>query len=162
MTRVILGLGCNLGDRAGNLRAAVALLDGRCLDVAQASSVWETEPVGPEQPRYYNAAIAGETGLAPLELLRCVQEVERILGRRRGEPWGPRPIDVDILFYGNEQVAEDGLAIPHPRIVERAFVLAPLSEVERGTLPVLGRAAVELLGTTGMGGARRTGERLGR
>lgn len=160
MTHVVLGLGSNLGDRAANLRAAVSLLQERCLSVEQTSSVWETEPVGPPQPAYYNAVIAGETSLTPLELLACTQAIEHILGRRRAERWGPRPIDIDILFYGEERIAEASLTVPHPRIAERAFVLAPLAEVERGPLPGLDATAVELLAATGVAGVRRTGESL--
>ncbi|GAB4329643.1 MAG: 2-amino-4-hydroxy-6-hydroxymethyldihydropteridine diphosphokinase [Dehalococcoidia bacterium] len=136
------------------------MLDGRCLTVERASSIWETEPVGPPQPRYYNAVVAGETSLGPFELLACTQEIERVLGRRRGEPWGPRPIDIDILFYGDERIDAGSLTVPHPRIVERAFVLAPLAEVERGPLPVINATAIDLLANTGTAGTRRTGEPL--
>lgn len=160
MTTVVLALGANLGDRLANLRAAVALLEAAGLSISARSEVWETAPVPANQPAYLNAAIVAETGLPPLELLAVAKATERSLGRRPGERWSPRPADVDILFYGELQMETASLTIPHPRIRERPFVLAPLTDVWEGPLPVLGKTASELLNAVGMAGAWRTGESL--
>ena len=103
---------------------------------------------------------AVETDHAPEELLAVAKEVEHLLGRRPSGRWRPRPIDIDLLFCGEREVASEALTVPHPRIAERAFVLLPLSEVVAGALPVLGRTAGELLGELDTGGHERTGLRL--
>jgi 2-amino-4-hydroxy-6-hydroxymethyldihydropteridine diphosphokinase len=129
-----IGLGSNLGDREVNLREALRRLgelDG--IEVAGVSSFRETDPVGKlDQPRFVNAAAALETSLAPRELLECLLETERLLGRDRvaEERWGPRTVDLDLLLYGAEEIDEPGLAVPHPRLAERAFVLEPLLELD--------------------------------
>lgn len=125
-----LGLGSNLGDRLGTLQRAVDLLGAEAgIRVVASSRVWETEPVGPPQPRYLNAVLRVETGLEPLELLAACRRVEAALGRVRLERWGPRTIDVDVLVYDERRVDEPELQVPHPRMSERAFVLAPLLEL---------------------------------
>ena len=156
MTEVILALGSNLGDRPGNLRRAIELLGDEGIAVQRASSVWETPPVPADQPPYLNAAVVAETALTPPELLGAAKRIEHTLGRRPNRHWGPRPIDIDILFYGAEQVDEPGLQVPHVRIAERAFVLVPLSEVVSGPLPVLGATALALLARLAVEGLRRT------
>lgn len=156
MTEVILALGSNLGDRPGNLRRAIELLGDEGIAVQRASSVWETPPVPADQPPYLNAAVVAETELSPAELLAAAKRIEHTLGRRPNRHWGPRPIDIDILFYGAEQVDEPGLQVPHARIAERAFVLVPLSEVVSGPLPVLGATALTLLAELAVEGLRRT------
>ncbi|MGH2608931.1 MAG: 2-amino-4-hydroxy-6-hydroxymethyldihydropteridine diphosphokinase, partial [Tepidiformaceae bacterium] len=150
----------NLGDRLANLRAAVRLLPERGVSVTRTSSVWETAPIPADQPPYLNAAVAAETDLSPAKLLAALKAIEHELGRRPARRWGPRPIDLDILFYGDERVSTPGLTIPHERIAERAFVLAPLSEVWPGELPVLGVNAVELLAQVDQSGLTRTGQPL--
>ena len=155
MTRVYLALGSNLGDRLANLRAAVAGLEERGIAVAVRSSVWETPPVPAGQPPFLNAAVAAETDLDPLSLLRELKAIEHALGRRPGPRWGPRTIDLDILFYGDERIDVPELTVPHPRIAERAFVLAPLGDITRGVLPVLGNSALDLLERIGLQGAVR-------
>ena len=160
MTTVVLALGANLGDRLANLRAAVAMLEEAGVEVTVKSEVWETAPVPADQPAYLNATLVAETGLAPLELLALVKRIERDLGRRPGRRWGPRPADLDILFHGDLELESEALTIPHPRIAERSFVLAPLSDVWEGVLPVLGRTPAALLEAVGLEGAWRTGERL--
>lgn len=155
MTRVYLALGSNLGDRLANLRAAVAYLEERAIAVTARSSVWETPPVPAGQPAFLNAAVAAETALDPLSLLREIKAMEHALGRCPGPHWGPRPIDLDILFYGDGRIETPELTVPHPRIAERAFVLAPLADIIRSALPVLGESAVELLARTGLHGAVR-------
>ncbi|MCC7365975.1 MAG: 2-amino-4-hydroxy-6-hydroxymethyldihydropteridine diphosphokinase [Dehalococcoidia bacterium] len=161
MTGAVLALGSNLGDRAANLRAAVRLLREAGVTVVRCSSAWETPPVPADQPSYLNAAVRIETDAGPLQLLALAKGIEHTLGRRPERRWGPRPIDVDILFHGAGPVDLPGLTIPHPRIAERAFVLAPLAEAWEGELPVLARRAVDLLAALPQGhGARRTGELL--
>ncbi|MEO6042606.1 MAG: 2-amino-4-hydroxy-6-hydroxymethyldihydropteridine diphosphokinase [Tepidiformaceae bacterium] len=160
MTTVVLALGANLGDRLANLRAAVTMLEEAGVEVTGKSEVWETAPVPADQPAYLNATLVAETGLAPLELLALVKRIERDLGRRPGRRWGPRPADIDILFHGDLELESEALTIPHPRITERSFVLAPLSDVWEGVLPVLGRTPAALLEAVGLEGAWRTGERL--
>lgn len=155
MTRVCLALGSNLGDRLANLRAAIASLDERGIAVTARSSAWETPPVPAGQPPFLNAAVAAETALDPPSLLRELKAIEHALGRRPGPHWGSRPIDLDILFYGDVRIETPELTIPHPRIAERAFVLAPLSDITSGPLPVIALAAIDLLERTGLQGAVR-------
>lgn len=160
MSEAIVALGSNLGDRPANLQAALDLLADRGARAVRVSSVWETPPVPADQPRYLNAAAAVETALPPQELLLVAKEVERLLGRRPVGHWRPRPIDIDLLFCGDREVATESLTVPHPRIAERAFVLLPLSEVTHGPLPVLGRSAAALLAGLDTSGHERTGVRL--
>jgi len=160
-----IGLGGNLGDRAGTLRRAVrALAERDGVTVTKRSAVYETEPVGPAQPRFLNAAVEVSTTLAPRELLAACLDIEAGLGRarREGQPKdGPRPIDLDILLYGNEIVAEPDLIVPHPRLHVRSFALAPLSDIAASfTHPALGRSIADLLSEVGMDGVLRSGETL--
>jgi 2-amino-4-hydroxy-6-hydroxymethyldihydropteridine diphosphokinase len=147
MRHVYIGLGANLGDREATIRSGLELL-GRDPDVevAAVSTLRETDPVGYEdQPRFLNGAARLETELTPQALLERLLEVERELGRDRSGPrFGPRTIDLDLLLYGDELVAEDGLEIPHPRLHERAFVLEPLYELDPA-LQVPGRGSVQAL-----------------
>ena len=131
MTVAYIGLGSNVGDRIANLRAAVVALDA-CdgVSVLRTSSVYETDPVGPPQPDFYNAVVEIDTTLAPRELLDACKTVERSLGRIERERWGPREIDLDIVLFGDEHVDEPGLAIPHPQLALRAFVVVPLREID--------------------------------
>jgi 2-amino-4-hydroxy-6-hydroxymethyldihydropteridine diphosphokinase len=128
--RAYLGLGSNLGDRPENLGRAVALLGARDgVAVVRTSSVYETAPVGPAQPDFLNAVAEVDTTLSPRDLLEACLGVEEEMGRVRGERWGPRVIDVDLLLYDDERVDEPNLVVPHPRMHERAFVLVPLAEL---------------------------------
>ena len=127
---VYLGLGSNLGDRLANLREAVQRLKGRGIRPVRSSRVYETEPVGPPQPEYLNAVIEVETELDARALLEECLDVEASLGRIRGERWGPRTIDIDVLSIGDQEIDEHGLVVPHPRAHERAFVLVPWLELE--------------------------------
>jgi 2-amino-4-hydroxy-6-hydroxymethyldihydropteridine diphosphokinase len=127
--QVYLGLGSNLGDRQVNLKKAVKIL-GERLYIEQVSSVYETEPLGyVEQPRFLNAVCLAQTELGPLQLLSLVKGIEASLGRVPGFPNAPRPIDVDIILYGDLVIQTPELTIPHPRLEERAFVIIPLLEV---------------------------------
>lgn len=130
MTRAFLGLGSNVGDRAGYLREAVRRLDAPDLRVTDRSPVYETAPWGRTgQPTFLNQVVAVDTTLAPRALLERCLAVERSLGRVRGERWGPRPIDVDVLLYDEAVVREADLTVPHPELARRAFVLVPLADV---------------------------------
>jgi 2-amino-4-hydroxy-6-hydroxymethyldihydropteridine diphosphokinase len=140
-----LALGSNLGDRLATLQRAVDLLGAHPgIAVRRSSRVYETEPVGPPQPGYLNAVIEVRTDLGPRELLQACLDVEAELGRVRGERWGPRTLDVDVLTYEDRRMAEPDLVLPHPRMHERAFVLVPLLELD--PVPVLpdGRSIGEL------------------
>ena len=128
--RAFLGIGSNLGDRLAYLQGAVdglAATDG--VEVVAVSAVIETDPVGPEQPDYLNAVVAVDTTLSPRALLEAGQRLEQEAERVREQRWGPRTLDVDVLLYGDEQVDEPDLVIPHPRWAERDFVLAPLADL---------------------------------
>lgn len=126
---VYLGLGSNLGNRRDSLDRARALLSQR-VRMEQVSSIYDTEPVGnPKQPRFLNQVCRLRTRLAPLELLTLAKGIESKLGRTSAKPDTPRPIDIDILFYGDQVVDTPGLVIPHPKLVERGFVLVPLAEI---------------------------------
>jgi 2-amino-4-hydroxy-6-hydroxymethyldihydropteridine diphosphokinase len=147
VTRAYVGLGANLGDREPTLRAAVeALAAEEGIEVVAISTLRETEPVGVgEQPQFLNGAAALETTLSARELLDRLLEIEQRFGRIRipGEH-GPRTLDLDLLLYGGEVIDEPGLALPHPRLHERRFVLEPLAELVPG-LVVPGRGTVESL-----------------
>jgi 7,8-dihydro-6-hydroxymethylpterin-pyrophosphokinase len=154
VTRVLLGLGSNLGDRRAHLRDAVASLPG----VTAVSDVYETDPVGgPDQDRYLNIVVAldvpvvlagGEphpvdhlgvgdvpTPITPLEVLAICQRIESAAGRVRDVRWGPRTLDVDVLWIDGVEVDEPDLTVPHPRMFERRFVLAPLAEIAPDVVP---------------------------
>jgi 7,8-dihydro-6-hydroxymethylpterin-pyrophosphokinase len=154
VTRVLLGVGSNLGDRRAHLRDAVASLPG----VTGVSDVYETDPVGgPDQDRYLNIVVALDvpvvlaggtprppdgslTGdvpspVAPLELLAICQRIESAAGRVRDVRWGPRTLDVDVLWIDGVEMDDPELTVPHPRMFERRFVLAPLSELAPDVVP---------------------------
>ena len=126
-----MSLGSNLGDRYGYLRQAIEKLNAHPeIRVVQESSVYETDPVGFEdQPIFLNSAIAVETSLLPRDLLQVTCGIESDLGRVRTFRWGPRVIDIDILYYEGANEESQELTIPHPRIPDRAFVLAPFAEI---------------------------------
>jgi 2-amino-4-hydroxy-6-hydroxymethyldihydropteridine diphosphokinase len=144
---VVLGLGSNLGDREAAIAGALARLAGRGFHAERVSSLYETEPVGgPPQGPFLNAVAAGTCALGPEGLLAACLAVEQELGRVRGEPNGPRTIDVDILLMGDLVRDAPAPVVPHPRLSERRFVLEPLAEILPGLLhPRLGRSMAELL-----------------
>jgi 2-amino-4-hydroxy-6-hydroxymethyldihydropteridine diphosphokinase len=149
VARAYVGLGANLGDRHATIRRAVELLASEPgIEVVAVSRLRETDPVGYlDQPRFLNGAAALETELSPRELLQRLLAVEKTLGRVRGggPRFGPRPIDLDLLLYGDEVVDEHGLTVPHPRLAERRFALEPLHELDPELRLPDGRAVLELL-----------------
>jgi 2-amino-4-hydroxy-6-hydroxymethyldihydropteridine diphosphokinase len=148
MVRAFVGLGSNLGDREGTLRAAVGRLRGlSATQVLRVSTLRNTEPVGYiDQPRFLNGVVELETELPAHELLDALLNLERGFGRDRSAspPRGPRTLDLDLLLYGNEEIAQPGLEVPHPRLHERRFVLEPLAELDP-SLEVPGKGPIQTL-----------------
>jgi 2-amino-4-hydroxy-6-hydroxymethyldihydropteridine diphosphokinase len=129
-TTVYLSLGSNLGDREKNLRTAMIALAEAKVRMTCVSSLYETEPVDlREQPWFLNCVVQGETQLAALDLLRTLRGIESQMGSKKLVPKGPRLIDLDILLYGDETIDTPELQVPHPRMLQRRFVLAPLAEI---------------------------------
>lgn len=158
--KVYLGLGSNLGDRKANLEKALQLLSER-LAIEQISSLYETAPVGyMEQPPFLNAVCRAQTDLEPFQLLSLIKGIEVSLGRVPSFPNAPRPIDVDILFYGDLVMETPELTIPHPRLEERAFVLIPLFELDAALVhPPSGERISDLAAKVqGREGVRKIGE----
>lgn len=128
---VLIGLGGNIGDPLSAMRSALMALDqDPSCRVERVSSVWKTPPWGvTDQPDFLNACAAVSTRLEPRAFLELCLSVEKNLKRVRDQRWGPRSIDIDVLFFGDRIISEEGLNIPHPRIADRAFVLMPLAEI---------------------------------
>ena len=126
-----LGLGGNVGDPVRSIHAAIAALQARgVVAISAVSSLYRTAPWGGvPQPDYANACAVGTTRLEPLDLLDAVKRLERDLGRVETVRWGPRVIDIDILFYGEASLADERLVLPHKELMRRAFVLTPLAEI---------------------------------
>ena len=150
MKRVFLSLGSNLGDRAANLHRALGELAASGIEVVRVSPLYRTEPVDfRPQPWFVNCVAEVDTELLPLRLMSTLQTIERRLGRRRAAQKGPRPIDLDILFYENAVVRTTALTIPHERVAERKFVLIPLCELTPNLRhPVTRRTVAEMLSET--------------
>jgi 2-amino-4-hydroxy-6-hydroxymethyldihydropteridine diphosphokinase len=155
---VYLGLGSNLADRDANLRVAISRL-GELMSVAQVSPVYETEPLLVEdQPLFHNLACAGLTTLDPLALLHALKRIEVGLGRIPGPRYGPRLIDIDILLFDDLTLTTPELTIPHPAMLERAFVLIPLAAIAHDQrYPGTGATIGELASTSDSSGVRLLG-----
>ncbi|HEY2459426.1 MAG TPA: 2-amino-4-hydroxy-6-hydroxymethyldihydropteridine diphosphokinase [Candidatus Acidoferrum sp.] len=149
--KVYLALGSNVGEREKNLQRAIAALAGAGVRVTRASSIYETEPVDYlEQPWFLNCVVEAETELPPVELLRALRGIENAMGSKKEFAKGPRLIDLDILFYGDEIVDERELQVPHPRMAQRRFVLAPLAEIAAGVRdPRTRKTVAEMLEESG-------------
>lgn len=131
---VYIALGSNLGDQLQNLVVARELMS-RFVQITRVSSVYETPPWGVlEQPRFYNQVIMGSTSLAPLSLLNQLKSIEKYMGRVKTRRYGPRIIDLDILLYGERKIDYKRLQVPHPRMLERGFVLVPLAEINKNLI----------------------------
>jgi len=146
MVNVYIGIGSNLGDRLANIDKALSLLSSKC-KIIKKSSIHETEPVGyKEQGKFLNGVVSVETELKADELMEFLLDIEKKLGRIREIKNGPRIIDLDILFYGDEVIDSDKLIVPHPKLHERLFVLEPLNEIAPEFIhPVLKKSVKELL-----------------
>lgn len=144
---VYLSLGSNVGDRAEQIARAITALGTAGVRVVRQSSLYRTEPVDFEvQSWFLNCVVEAETALMPRQLLRAVRQVEQQLGRRKLVRRGPRAVDIDILLYGASRITAPDLEIPHPRMAERRFVLAPLAEIAPALRhPALKKTAAELL-----------------
>jgi 2-amino-4-hydroxy-6-hydroxymethyldihydropteridine diphosphokinase len=141
----LIALGSNVGDREANLRRAIDLLGGE-MKLNKVSSVYETEPMYYEgQEWFLNCVVSVDIELGPEALLERLKAIEAEVGRRPGVRYGPRIVDLDILFYGDRIVSVPGLEIPHPKIAERAFVLVPLDEIRPALVhPLLKKTVSEL------------------
>jgi 2-amino-4-hydroxy-6-hydroxymethyldihydropteridine diphosphokinase len=127
---VVLSIGSNMGDRELNIQNAVKALETAGVIDIKISSFYETEPVGyTEQDEFLNIAAIGQTLLSPQELLSTIQSIENSMARKREIRWGPRPIDIDIVFFGGRIINEPGLSVPHPEYKKRAFVIMPILEI---------------------------------
>ncbi|HEY8322806.1 MAG TPA: 2-amino-4-hydroxy-6-hydroxymethyldihydropteridine diphosphokinase [Candidatus Baltobacteraceae bacterium] len=141
--RAYVGVGSNLGDPEANVRDAIAAL-GELGAVERTSSLYRTKAWGKtDQPDFVNAVALLETGMSPRALLTALKAIETSLGRVPSERWGPRAIDLDILTFDDLHIEDDGLAIPHPHMAERAFVLVPLTEIDGSFATVRDRLPVE-------------------
>ena len=147
MPTAYLGIGSNLGNRQENCDKALSLLTEKRIKILNRSSFYETEPWGvKEQPKFINMAVEIETDLNPEELLGTLKQIEEAIGRQQTKRWGPRVIDIDILFYNDIIMNLPELDIPHPGIKDRAFVLEPLCEIAPGKIhPVLKKNIKTLL-----------------
>ncbi len=130
MHKTVIAIGTNLGDREKNIKTALRIAEENGIFVKKMSSLYETEPYGyKDQPAFLNAAALCETNLSPRELLNTLLAIEKKMGRVRKIHWGPRIIDLDIIFYEDLVINEIGLLIPHPDMQNREFVLKPLNEI---------------------------------
>src|SRR6266481_5819713 len=158
---VYLALGSNMGDRRGNLAAALQRLR-EVVEISAISSIYETEPVGYlDQPRFFNIVCYGKTTLSAQELLKYAKDIEVAIGRQPTFRNGPRPIDIDIIFYDELCLTQENLIVPHPRMAERAFVLVPLAEIAPEAVdPGSGQTVQELLNAVSPEGVHKLASSL--
>ena len=156
VSQVYLAIGTNLGERQKNLQRAVDAL-GEVVAVEAVSPIYKTAPWGiTDQPDFLNACLVGQTILMPQELLGVCKTIEQQIGRKPGIRWGPRLIDIDIIFFGRQILSEDGLTLPHPEVADRAFVLAPLADIAPDYVhPQNGRTVAEMLSDLGASSVER-------
>jgi 2-amino-4-hydroxy-6-hydroxymethyldihydropteridine diphosphokinase len=160
VTRVALSIGANLGDRLAALRYAVAEV-ATLGTVVAVSDVYETDPVGgPEQPDYYNAVVVVETSALPAEVLAAAQRAEQGKGRTREVRWGARTLDVDVLAYGQVVSADPVLTLPHPRAMDRGFVMIPWAQIDPDFLLPDARTVAGVAAGMARDGVRRIGPLL--
>jgi 2-amino-4-hydroxy-6-hydroxymethyldihydropteridine diphosphokinase len=147
MNSAVISLGSNVGDRSGNLNAAIQKIEKIPCSVIRRSSVYETAPWGnTSQPSFYNQVVVLETPLDAFALMRQLLSIEKGMGRTRNLKWEPRIIDIDILFFNEEKIDTEELKVPHPHLHERKFVLAPLNEIAPGKIhPMLLKTVSQLL-----------------
>ncbi|MDR3306756.1 MAG: 2-amino-4-hydroxy-6-hydroxymethyldihydropteridine diphosphokinase [Endomicrobium sp.] len=145
---IYLGLGSNVGDRAENIIFALSVLQsGGFVDVKKISSFYETSPIGPKQRKFYNIAVKANASLNPQKLLSLIKQTESLMGRKKTPHWGPRVIDIDILFFNNIVIAEKNLTVPHKEVQNRLFVLSPLNEISRNFIcPLSNKKINRILG----------------
>jgi len=157
MSFTAIGLGSNVGDRLGALRRALSLMKRKGIEIIKKSDVFETPPVGlTDQPRFLNACVLVKTSMGPQLLLAQLKEIEVAVGRQDRGQWGPREIDLDILYIDDLAIRDGELEIPHPRMHERAFVLLPLSQIApHWRHPILGKTVEELLKEVSLSGIIR-------
>jgi 2-amino-4-hydroxy-6-hydroxymethyldihydropteridine diphosphokinase len=146
MADVVIGMGANVGDPAGNLREAVRRLHN-VMEIRSVSSLYRTEPVGlRDQPFFLNAVLAGTTRLEPLGLIALFGTIEAASGRTRPLPMGPRTLDLDLLLYDDLVLDDPACSVPHPRMLGRRFVMAPLAEIAPNlVLPGCGLTPIQVL-----------------
>ncbi len=143
---VYLSLGSNMGNRREHIKSASAAIHKRIGKIVKHSHLYDTQPVGnTDQDPFLNQIVMLNTTLEPRQMLEEISKIERELGRERKEKWGPRTIDIDILFYGKRVIRDKGLEIPHPELHKRAFILVPMMELDPELEhPVLGLAIDQL------------------
>jgi 2-amino-4-hydroxy-6-hydroxymethyldihydropteridine diphosphokinase len=145
INRVYIGIGSNIQDRTGYLKGAMELLgESNWIEVINYSSIYETDPVGfTEQDPFLNMIVEITTSLSAPEVLEIIQGIEKSAGRKREIKWGPRTLDLDILLFNQQNIETEELIVPHPRMCDRAFVIIPLMELNKG-LMIQGKSIIEI------------------
>lgn len=145
--KIFLSLGSNIGNRMGNIEITLSFLQSSCfIYIKKISSFYKTSPIGPKQRSFYNIVASAKTNLSPDNLLHLLKETQEVIGRVKTLHWGPRIIDIDILFFNNDIVKKQFLTIPHKEIQNRLFVLVPLAEIARDFIhPILKQKICDIL-----------------